>query len=65
MIGGGKTVPQRGGEEEGDFWKSLQTHFLVYPAFEKRREPPLFLHPPSLLRNCVTTADPSGVPAPT
>lgn len=41
----GKTVRQRGGEEEGDFWKSLQTHFLVYPAFEKSREPPLFLHP--------------------
>lgn len=32
---------ERGGKEEGNFWKWLQTHFLVYPAFEKRKKDPL------------------------
>lgn len=39
MIAGGKTLRRRGGEEDGNFWKWLQTHFLVYPVFEKRIEP--------------------------
>lgn len=61
MNGGGHTAQG----EEGNFWKWLQTHFLVYPAFEKREKdsPQLpALHPQRSSTYCVTT--PTWLPPP-
>lgn len=46
---------ERRGKDEGNFWKWLLTHFLVYPAFEKRNNALPTLRPYGSSSCCITT----------